>query len=290
MVDAGKNGRRIAYILILPQIQQFMTIYGSDNSDDNESRNQERQIMKKNIFEKQVKALIFDMDGVIMDSMGMWKTLAEDYLRTLGIEPGPIFDSNLQTMNLAQGARFMKEKFGIDKTEEQIIEEITAEIKDFYINEGRPKEGAAAMLSALKEAGMRICMATATERPLARAALKRNGLLEYFEFIITNTDVGKGKDDPAIFKEALNIINGEHAAPGADDDHEEIYIPENINKIEKEETMIVEDSLIAIRTATGAGFKACGVYDEHESILFPEIKAVADVTVMSLHELPNIIC
>ena len=110
-----------------------------------------------------------------------------------------IFDKELQTMNLAQGAALMRSKFGIDKTEEQIIAEITAKIKDFYLNEGEPKKGAADMLATLKDAGLRICMATATERPLAEAALERNGLLDYFEFIITNTDVGKGQNDPAIF-------------------------------------------------------------------------------------------
>jgi HAD superfamily hydrolase (TIGR01509 family) len=218
-----------------------------------------------------IKALIFDMDGVIMDSMGMWKTLAEDYLRSQGIEPGPIFDSDLQTMNLSQGAVFMKKKFGIDKTEEEIIADITANIKDFYLNEGSPKSGAAEMLAELKQAGMRICMATATERPLAEAALARNGLLDYFEFIITNTDVGKGKDDPAIFEKALEKINNTE------------------EKILKAETMIVEDSHIAIRTAVTSGFKACGVYDKHEDILFPEIKETADVTVMSLDELPGIL-
>jgi HAD superfamily hydrolase (TIGR01509 family) len=204
--------------------------------------------------------------------MGMWKTLAEDYLRSQGVEPGPIFDSDLQTMNLSQGAVFMKKKFGINKTEEEIIAEITANIKAFYLNEGAPKNGAAEMLAELKQAGMRICMATATERPLAEAALARNGLLDYFEFIITNTDVGKGKDDPAIFEKALEKINNTE------------------EKISKAETMIVEDSHIAIRTAVTAGFKACGVYDKHEDILFPEIKETADVTVMSLDELPGVLC
>jgi len=244
----------------------------------------------------QIKALIFDMDGVIMDSMGMWKTLAEDYLRSMGIEPGPIFDKELQTMNLAQGAALMRSKFGIDKTEEQIIAEITAKIKDFYLNEGEPKKGAADMLATLKDAGLRICMATATERPLAEAALERNGLLDYFEFIITNTDVGKGKNDPAIFEGAVGILNSsepsaEYSADRASDFYSGGVIEEGgpLYDIKSEEAMIVEDSLVAVRTAVGAGFKACGVYDEHESILFPQLKESADVTVMALEELVEIV-
>lgn len=243
-----------------------------------------------------IKALIFDMDGVIMDSMGMWKTLAEDYLRSMGIEPGPIFDSTLQTMNLSQGAAFMKKKFGLEKTEEEIITDITSSIKNFYLNEGVPKNGVTEMLAELKKKGMRICMATATERPLAEAALARNDLLDYFEFVITNTDVGKGKNDPAIFEEALRIINNTEAAgayspdaaamiPGKSDDE----ASQDGNGIAKAETMIVEDSLIAVRTGVSAGFKVCGVFDKHEDILFPEIKETADVTVMSLDELPGIL-
>lgn len=251
----------------------------------------------------QIKALIFDMDGVIMDSMGMWKTLVEDYLRSLGIEPGSIFNTDLQTMNMAQSAAFVKKKFEIEKTEEQIISDISSNVKDFYLNEGEPKTGAADMLAGLKDAGFRICMATATERPLAEAALARNGLLEYFEFIITNSDVGKGKNDPAIFEGAVSILNSSDAGMEYSHDKAAAFFKNNengvssvsgetggsLNEIKKEETMIVEDSLVAVRTATRAGFKACGVYDENESFLFPQLKETADVTVMALEELIDIV-
>jgi FMN phosphatase YigB (HAD superfamily) len=153
-------------------------------------------------------------------------------------------------------------------------------------------------------------MATATERELAEAALERNGLLDYFEFIITNTDVGKGKDDPAIFETATALLNscnisenysatkaadfcsgdrevndGDSAVTGREGNAN----GEETAVIKKEETMIVEDSLIAIRTAVSAGFKACGVYDENEDILFPKIKETASITVKSLEELPDLV-
>ena len=54
-------------------------------------------------------------------------------------------------------------------------------------------------LHALRQSGVKMCVATATDRPLAEAALRRTGLLSYFSFLLTCTEAGFGKDSPDIF-------------------------------------------------------------------------------------------
>ena len=86
-----------------------------------------------------------------------------------------------------------------------------------------------------------MCIATATERSLVEAALARCGVLDYFSEIFTCSSVSAGKDEPAIYREALKFL-------GTD----------------RTNTMVFEDSLYALTTAKKDGFYTTAVYDSHE--------------------------
>jgi HAD superfamily hydrolase (TIGR01509 family) len=184
---------------------------------------------------------VFDLDGTLLDSMHIWSTFASDYLRSKGIEPKEDVDAKLAAASMQQAAGYFREEYGFVQTEKAIIDDIDMRIRHFYQNDVGPKEGAAAFLQALKEKNIRMCVATATDRPLAEAALIRCRLRPYFKGILTLAELESSKERPDIYLEAMRLLG-----------------------TSMEETIIFEDAVHAVKTAHDAGFTVCGVYDPSE--------------------------
>ena len=109
------------------------------------------------------------------------------------------------------------------------------------------------LLEELSQKGVRMCIATATDRYQVEAALMRCGMRHFFSEIFTCTEVGSGKDQPFIFRKAMEHL-------GTD----------------RSNTVVVEDAWHAIRTAKDDGFMVAAVYDAHESMQ-RSIRETADI-------------
>lgn len=207
------------------------------------------------------KGAIFDLDGTLLDSMPFWETLGSEYLKAKGIIPRENVDRTLKTMSLQQGARYLKREFSIPGSEDEIIDEIVAMIEDIYLSKVPLKAGALPLLERLYEEKVRMCIATATENSLAKAALERLGALRYFDFILTCFDTGMGKDRQEFFLKALELLN-----------------------TPKEETIVFEDALYAIKSAKAAGLSVVTVYDESFHEEREEIRVISDFYLDSLED------
>ncbi len=184
-----------------------------------------------------IKAFIMDMDGTLTDSMLAWRTLCDRYLISKGREPEPHLIEKLKPMSLKQSADYFREEYGIEDDWKKIIDDEMAIMDHFYHNEVELKPGVPEFLGLANKAGIRMCIASATEKPQVEAALSRCGILDRFEFIITCSE-STGKDEPGIYEDALSRLG-----------------------TEKKATWVVEDASYAVRTAHDAGFKVAGVYD-----------------------------
>lgn len=200
-----------------------------------------------------IKCAIFDFDGTLFDSMYVWDSAGEDYLRSLGKEPGPNVREDMRTMSLAQCAAYFKREYALPFSEEEIAEGINRTVEKHYFYDVLPKPGATAFLEELRKSGVGMCVATATDRYQVEAALKRCGLDRYFDAVFTCSEVGAGKDRPDIFRAAA-------AHFGAD----------------RQSAVVFEDALHAVRTARADGFPVAAVYDPSERNQ-EEIRRLADV-------------
>lgn len=189
-----------------------------------------------------LKGAIFDLDGTLFDSMFIWDTAGEVYLRSVGIEPRGDLQKVLKPMSLLQSATYIREKYGLSLTVEEIMDGINRTVEDFYFHTVQPKEGVVAFLEQMKNQGVKMCIATATDRYQAQAALKRCGMEAFFSEIFTCTDVGHGKDEPFIFEKALEHLS-----------------------TTKTDTIIFEDAYHAARTAKAYGLITVAVYDSYET-------------------------
>ena len=199
-----------------------------------------------------LKGAIFDFDGTLFDSMFIWNTAGETYLRSIGIEPREDLRKVLKTMSLLQSATYIREKYAVELTLEEIMDGINRTVENFYFHTVQPKEGVITLLEQMKVKGIKMCIATATDRYQVNAALKRCGMEHFFSEIFTCTDVGHGKDEPFIFRKAMDYLG-----------------------TTRENTVVFEDAYHAAKTAKADGFVTVAVYDSHEEKQ-KELQALSD--------------
>ena len=199
-----------------------------------------------------LKGAIFDLDGTLLDSMGLWNTLGERYLNHRGMTAEPGLNEILVRMSLPQGAAYLKEHYPLTVSEQEIMSEVNDLLREDYAKRVQLKPGAKAFLLRLKEHGVKLCVATATDLSLTESALKRLRIREWFDGVLTCRMVGHGKDEPVIYERALALLG-----------------------TPKEQTAVFEDAVHAAKTAKQAGFPLVGVFDAYEPKT-AEVKALAD--------------
>ena len=193
---------------------------------------------KGGIPETEICGAIFDLDGVLLDSMAVWNDLGVRYLQKRGIQPEAGLSQILFSMSMEQGADYLKTKYRLPDTPQEILNGIEQMIRDFYFYEVQPKEGARELLQFLQDQAVKMIAATSSPREHVTKALQRNGLYDYLQQIYTTGEVGVSKHEPVIYQLAANSLG-----------------------TKPEETLVFEDSLYALKTAKNAGFRAIGVYD-----------------------------
>ena len=188
-----------------------------------------------------IEGIIFDFDGTLFSSMHIWRSLAVKVLERNGIKTNEDVNKLIYNMNIREAADFMVKHYGVSKTPNEILQETEDILKKAYNEEIQPKPGVLEFLQRMKVQGVKMCIATATERNLIEPALKRLDMEDYFVGILTCFEVGKSKEYPDIYNQALSLLD-----------------------IPKDKVVIFEDAAYCIKTAKAEGFKVCGVYDDSE--------------------------
>ena len=207
---------------------------------------------------------IFDLDGVLLDSMGIWTDLGARYLRAQGITPEPGLNAILFAMSMEQGAAYLKAHYPLPQSEAEIGDGIARMLADYYFYEVPAKPGAAALLAFLAERNIPMAAATSSPRTHVTQALRRLGLLPYLKEIFTTGEVGVSKHQPDIYHLAAEQLGTRPA-----------------------ETLVFEDSLYALKTAAGAGYRTVGVFDASGEVDQAGLSAAADAYLMDLTAFPG---
>ena len=203
-----------------------------------------------------IKGAIFDLDGTLLDSMFIWDTIGEEYLRSLGKEPHEDLKETFMTLTLEEAAEYYREHYGVTLAVKEIVDGVNAMVEQTYRTKVTLKPGISEYLAWLKENGVRMCVATVTDRYLVEETLDRLGVRHYFSEIFTCAEVGFGKDKPIIYQKALEHL-----------------------RTEKSDTYVFEDLPFALNTAKTDGFPTVGVYDRHEAHQ-DELKELSDYYVL----------
>ncbi|MEG0829698.1 MAG: HAD family phosphatase [Anaerovoracaceae bacterium] len=209
-----------------------------------------------------IKGAIFDLDGTLLDSMFIWDSIGENYLISRGITPEKGLNEKFKTMSIVQAAEYYRETYGLTECVQEIVDGVNGMIDHLYANVVATKDGVPELLEKLRSNGVKMCVATATDRYMVESALRHNNIFHYFSGILTCTEVGIGKDNPEIFEQALKLLD-----------------------TKKHETLVFEDAVHAIETAKKAKFKVVGVFDRSSIQAQEKIKEMVDYYALSLSEL-----
>ena len=136
---------------------------------------------------------VFDFDGTLFDTMSVWDTAGEDYLKQCGKVPRENLCEVLKPKSLSGAAEYLKKNYDLPLSVNEIVDGVNKTVGDFYLCEAQPKNGVREFLTALREINVRMCITTAAERKLTEGALKRCGLFGFFDKIFTCGEVGTTK-------------------------------------------------------------------------------------------------
>lgn len=207
------------------------------------------------------KAFLFDMDGTLIDSMWMWKSIDIEYLGRFGIALPENLQKEIEGMNLHQSAIYFKERFGIQDSLEQMEEEWVSMAWEKYTTQVPLKPGAYEFLKKAHAAGIHMGICSSNSRALVEQVLRVLKVYDFFDVIVTGSDVEHGKPAPDIYLKAATSLG-----------------------VEPKRCLVFEDIIPGIRAGHNAGMKVCGVDDNYSVTDETEKKEQADFYITDFTE------
>jgi len=216
---------------------------------------------------KEYQAIIFDMDGTLIDSMYLWREVDKEFLQKRGFSvPVDLFHHLPQGNSFIQTAQYFKDRFGLADSPESIMQEWNDMVSWHYENEVKLKPGAKEVLEKLYQKKVPLGLGTSNSYDLAKKVLTRNGVWDYFSAVVTGDMELLGKPYPDIYLECAKQL-----------------------KIPPEYCLVIEDTLPGIQAAKAAGMKAIAIYDKDSLEFHPQMQVLADAFVHNFKELENIL-
>lgn len=211
-------------------------------------------------------AVIFDMDGTVIDSMGIYRQSRYEVLEEMGYTWTDEDQEIMDTYKYDEFVSNVSKLKGYDIDEDEFFYILHKKIRNYY-RQGFPlKKGMIRFLDYLDENGIRYCIATASRNINAISVFKKLKMLHRFDFILTTSDVDHSKYYPTIYEEAAMMMDSEI-----------------------ENTYVFEDALYAVKTAKKGGFKVVGIHDEYFDYQRERIIETADHFIDDYDQLMDII-
>lgn len=205
---------------------------------------------------------IFDLDGTILDSMGVWRQIDVEFLGRRGISVPPDYLEAITPLGFDRAAEYTIRRFSLPESREEIVREWYLMAENAYRYQVELKEGAGEWLNRLKSLNIPLAVATSSDEALFVPALKRTGIYDCFDAFVTVKEVARGKGFPDIYEKAAGRIG---------------CVPE--------QCVVFEDILQGIRGAKMGGFCAVAVYDEDSTHEEQAMRDAADYYIYSFRQL-----
>ncbi len=211
---------------------------------------------------KNIKAVIFDLDGTLIDSMYVWAKVDVDFLTQRGIPVTKEYTEAVRGMFFRTAAEYTQSTYGLSESVEDIMQCWLTMAHHEYAHHVPLKAHVREYLDHLKEQSVKIGMATSSDPYLLEPVLEHNGIRHYFDAICYTSQVGLNKSHPAIYR----------------------YTAQQLG-VDEQDCMVFEDIPEGISGASQAGMYTVAVYDEASKEAEPYLRQTADRYIMDFSDM-----
>jgi HAD superfamily hydrolase (TIGR01509 family) len=211
------------------------------------------------------KAYIFDLDGTLLDSMGVWADIDVAFLAKRAIAVPDDYSEKVASMNFTQCAEYTIARFSLPDTVDELLNEWNDMAMFAYADTVELKPHAKQYLAQLRESGAKLAIATSGVPQLYEAALRNHGIYDWFDVICNSSEVKCGKTRPDVFLLAARRLG-----------------------VKPCDCIVFEDISAAVKSAKSVGMTVCAVYDKYSCKvegMWEEICRVADNAITDFKEL-----
>ncbi len=211
---------------------------------------------------EEIKGVIFDMDGTLIDSMWVWEEVDVDYVKRYQlVEPEGFYEA-IEGMSFTDVAKYYKKTFPqIRDSVEQIKADWMEMGYRLYRDEVELKSGVKEFLEELKKRGIKIGIATSNDRDMTEMVLEARGILQEFDAICTSDEVKIGKPAPDVYLKAAEDLG-----------------------VDPKDCLIFEDVPAGLMAGKSAGMKTCAVADKFSEDQIEKKRALADYFIQDYFE------
>jgi HAD superfamily hydrolase (TIGR01509 family) len=207
------------------------------------------------------KALIFDIDGSLVDSMWIWKQIDIEYLAKFDIILPENLQSEIEGMSFNETATYFKNRFHIEDSVEKIKKDWNDMAWDKYANEVKLKKGALNLLKYCKENEILMGIGSSNSKELVTHLINALNISDYFSAIVTGCDIEKGKPSPDIYLKVSELL-----------------------KVSPSQCLVFEDIIPGIKAGLAAGMHVCAVEDAYSLHQTEEKKMLAHYYIQEFDE------
>jgi HAD superfamily hydrolase (TIGR01509 family) len=207
-----------------------------------------------------IDAIVFDLDGLLLDSEQLWDEVREELARERGGRWSERAQADMMGMSSPEWSRYMHDVVGLSESPDEIAEEVVRRMEARY-RERLPLIPGARVAVERLAARWPLALASSSNRPLIDLALETGGLAPFFAATVSSEEVARGKPAPDVYLEAVRRLEVDPARAAA-----------------------IEDSRNGIRSAHAAGLRVVAIPNAH----FPpdaDSLALADLVLDSLADL-----
>jgi len=215
---------------------------------------------------KNIKACLFDMDGTLIDSMGIWRQIDCDYFGKFNKELPDDYQKRIEGLNMYETAVFTKEYYDFPDSVDKIMDDWNKMAREAYCNTIKFKPYVIEVLTLLRKKGIKLGVATSNSGYLFEGFAKSSNLYDYIEVAIVGEDVKYGKPKPDCYLEAAKRLG-----------------------VTPDECLVFEDIIVGLTAGKNAGMKTCAVPDTYSLRSWDEKVAFADYSISGYDELIDII-
>jgi HAD superfamily hydrolase (TIGR01509 family) len=219
-------------------------------------------LMNRENWLKNIEGAVFDLDGTLLDSSWVWEKVDEKFLGDRGFQVPDDYVDEISPLGAERAAVYTIERFGLNEDKDDIVREWIEMAKKEYATEVVCKPYAKEFLEELQKLNIKMAVATSSDRELFMKTLEREGILKYFQKIVTVDEVERGKGYPDIYEEAARRI-----------------------KVNPHKCLVFEDILAGVTGASLGEFNVVAVFDEKSKHNWEKIKSISKYSINDYKEL-----